>query len=77
MPRITPIHWKVLVCIFEKAGFTFDREKSSHIQYTKEGASRPLTIPKYDDVGKDIIHSLLRSANMARSEYFEYLKNCK
>lgn len=75
MPRLTPVHWRVLVCIFEKAGFVFDREKSSHIQYVRDDCIRP--IPKYDSVGLDIIHGLLRSAKMTRPEYFKYLKKCK
>jgi len=47
MPRITPVHWKVLVCIFEKDGFIFERQKGSHMCFSKRGILRPVVIPKY------------------------------
>ena len=55
MPRITPVHWKVLECIFEKAGFVFERQASSHRSYTKEGIARPIIIPTYNQISPDII----------------------
>ena len=77
MPRIAPIHWRILECIFVKDGFVFKRQKGSHRQYSKEGVNRPVVIPTYDEVCKDIIFSNMRTANMSRNKYFEYLKECK
>ncbi len=31
MPRIVPIHWRRLVCVFEKDGFTIVRQEGDHI----------------------------------------------
>ena len=76
MPRITPIHWKKLACIFEKAGFSLDREVGSHLCYTKKGIKRPVIIPKYSEIDVDIINSNRRTAGMSREEYFEYLNQC-
>jgi len=76
LPSIKPIHWKKLECIFLKAGFKFIREKSSHKTYFKKGCLRPVIIPKYDEVGRDIIMGLLRTSKMSRDEYFTFLGNC-
>jgi hypothetical protein len=34
MPRITPVHWKVLEKVFLTAGFQFARQEGSHRSYT-------------------------------------------
>ena len=67
-PRITPVHWKVLECIFMKAGFVFDRQESSHKSYTKPGFPRPIVIPTYPEIDDDIIHGLMRTAGMTREK---------
>jgi predicted RNA binding protein YcfA (HicA-like mRNA interferase family) len=77
MPRIAPIHWKVLECIFLKDGFVFERQQGDHRSYTKENVLRPVVIPTYKEVLPDIILSNMRTAKMTRKRYFELLKRCK
>ncbi|HLC18819.1 MAG TPA: type II toxin-antitoxin system HicA family toxin [Thermodesulfobacteriota bacterium] len=76
MPRLTPVHWKKLKSVFEKAGFGKERETDSHIILSKPEVPRPIVIPKYNDVGIDIIKSNMRSAGMTREEYFKLLEEC-
>jgi predicted RNA binding protein YcfA (HicA-like mRNA interferase family) len=76
MPRLTPIHWKRLECIFFKAGFQFVRQAGDHRSYTKKGVKRPIVIPTYDSIDAEIIKSNMRTAEMSRDQYFEYLKQC-
>jgi predicted RNA binding protein YcfA (HicA-like mRNA interferase family) len=77
VPRITPVDWKTLDCVFRKAGFVFDRGKGDHRSYVKSGCLRPVVIPKYKEIDIDIIKSNMRTAGMSRDEYFRYLKECK
>ncbi len=77
MPRITPVHWKVLVCIFEKDGFVFERQKGSHMCFSKRGILRPVVIPKYKLIDEEIIKNNMKSAGMNRDTYFKYLDKCK
>lgn len=77
MSRITPIHWKILECIFKKDGFSFKGQSSSHRLYEKEGIDRPLVIPTYSEIDSDIILGLMRTAKMSRQKYFKLLKRCK
>ena len=77
MPRLIPIHWKILVCIFEKAGFVYSRTNGDHMAYTKKGCIRPIIIPKYKEIDVDIISNNMRSANMSRDKYFKYFNECK
>jgi len=77
MPRITPIHHRILECIFQKDGFKFIRQKGDHKLYEKEGVSRPIVIPEYKEIDRDIITALMRTAGMSRERYFDLLKQCK
>ena len=77
MPRITPVNWKVLECIFLKNGFVFDRQVGDHRSYVKLGIARPVVIPTYKEIDTDIILSNMRTAGMSRERYFALLKMCK
>jgi predicted RNA binding protein YcfA (HicA-like mRNA interferase family) len=77
MPRITPLHWKVLECIFKYDGFVFHRQRGSHRAYVKNGIIRPIIIPTYPNVDVDIIKGLMRTAGMEREKYFKLLAKCK
>ena len=41
----------------------------------RDGIPRPIIIPKYDEIGLDIIKSNMRSAGMSREEYLKYLNS--
>lgn len=58
MPRLTPQHYETLVKIFKKAGFVQNREKGSHIIMNREDVGRPIIIPKYSEIGIDIINPI-------------------
>ncbi len=74
MPRLVPQHYRVLIKIFEKAGFVVKRTRGSHIIMNKSGLDRPIVIPKYDEVDVDIIKANLRTAQLSREEYFKLLE---
>ena len=76
MPRITPIHWKILECIFLKDGFVFKRQKGDHRICEKDKILRPVIIPTYNEVDVKIILSNMRTAGMSRDKYFKFLSQC-
>jgi predicted RNA binding protein YcfA (HicA-like mRNA interferase family) len=64
MPKLSPVHYKQLVKVFESAGFKQVREEGDHMVFTKAGVSRPLVIPKYTSVPVFIIvHHQKQSPN--------------
>lgn len=63
-------------CIFQKAGFVFERQKGDHRIYVREGSPRPLVIPVYKEIDADIIRANMRTAKMSRENYFRYLEEC-
>ncbi len=66
MPRLTPVKWKILECIFMKDGFVFERQEGSHRSYVKKGVLRPIIIPTYPEVDVNIIRGNMRTAGMTR-----------
>lgn len=45
--------------------------------FVKPGVLRPVIIPKYREIGLDIIKSNMRTAGMSRDRYLELLKASK
>jgi predicted RNA binding protein YcfA (HicA-like mRNA interferase family) len=77
MPKLSPLSYKVLVCIFELDGFVWVREEGDHLIFTKRGVLRPVVIPKYKHVPLLIIKNNMRSAGMSRERYLELLIKCQ
>ena len=73
--RITPIHYRHLVKVFELDGFIFKQQKGDHLIFTKPGVKRPVVIkesPK--EVPVTHIMTNLQTAGISRERYFELLK---
>lgn len=72
--KITPIHYALLVRVFESDGWKLARQKGDHILMTKAGAKRPLVIktsPRLVPVTH--IRTNMTTAGMSRERYFEIL----
>jgi len=76
MSRLTPLPWSKLICVFTQLGYKTAGQKGSHVKMEKPGCARPLIIPKYDAVGRDIITNLIRTAGIEREAFFALLDNC-
>lgn len=76
MSRLVPLPWQKVVCVFEQIGYRHAGQKGSHIKLEKPGAARPLIVPKYDEVGLDIITGLIRTAGITREAFLALLDNC-
>jgi predicted RNA binding protein YcfA (HicA-like mRNA interferase family) len=74
--RLTSLPWGKIVCVFEQIGYKRAGQKGSHIKLEKAGAARPLIVPRYDEVGKDIILNLIRTAGITREAFLALLENC-
>ena len=76
MPRLTPIHWKRLKCIFEKLGFEPHSTEGSHMTLVKKGVSRPVVIQMGKEIDVMIIKNNMKTAGIDRDTYFKLLKEC-
>ncbi|HEY3346818.1 MAG TPA: type II toxin-antitoxin system HicA family toxin [Nitrospirota bacterium] len=74
MPKLTPIHFELLIKVFELEGFAVMRTRGDHIIMTKPGVLRPVVIkssPK--EVPVTHIKTNLNTAGISRERYFEIL----
>lgn len=73
--RITPVHFQVLIRVFELEGFVVKRKKGDHIIMTRPGAKRPLVIKSSPiQVPKTHIRTNLLTAGISRQRYFDLLE---
>jgi len=75
MPRIVPVHWRLLERAVIAVGFRFAGQEGSHRSYTKPGGSRPIVIPTYDEVPVAIIRNTLSTSGISRDEYLRLLES--
>jgi len=72
--KIVPIHYGILIKIFELEGFTIQRKKGDHVIMTKAGIKRPLVIktsPRLVPVTH--IRTNMTTAGITRERFFELL----
>jgi len=77
MPKLGPVDWRTLVCVFEADGFVHERTQGSHIILVKPGVARPIVVPRYAHIRPDIILANLRTAKMSRERYFALLERVR
>ena len=72
--KITPVHYRKLVKVFELEGFTVMRQAGDHLILTRPGIKRPVVI-KTSPHAVPVTHILtnLRTAQIARERYLELL----
>ena len=72
--KITPIPYQRVVKVFEREGFTVQRQRGDHLILTKPGVKRPVVI-KTSPKEVPVTHILtnLRTAGISRERYFELL----
>ena len=74
MPKLSPVHYRKLIKIFELDGFLVARKRGDHIMMTKPGIRRPLVIKSSPrKVPVTHIKTNLNSSGMSRERYFELL----
>jgi len=76
MSRLTPLPWEKIVCVFEQLGYRRAGQKGSHIKLEKPGVARPLIVPRYSEVGVDIMLGLIRTADITRDAFLTLLEKC-
>jgi len=73
MPKISTVHYRKLVRVFEKKGFVFDRQEGDHLIYVRDNIKRPIVIPMYKSVPVFIVLNNLKTAGIPRKEYLALL----
>ena len=62
-----------VVRIFEKFGWQFVRQSSSHMIMAKDGEIATLSIPDHREVAKGTLRSLIRTAGLTVHEFVKVI----
>jgi predicted RNA binding protein YcfA (HicA-like mRNA interferase family) len=60
---------------FERLGWRFLRMRGSHMILAKAGSLAVLSIPDHDPVGRGLLRSLIRDAEISVEEFAQALKS--
>jgi len=57
------------VKVFERAGWTIDRQRGSHVILVKDGQPATLSVPDHKELAKGTPRSLIRAAGMTTEDF--------
>ena len=69
MTRLPVLSGAAAVKIFQKAGWTVDRKRGSHVILVKDGHPATLSVPDHKELAKGTLRSLIRAAGMTTEDF--------
>jgi predicted RNA binding protein YcfA (HicA-like mRNA interferase family) len=73
MPALPVISGADAVKAFQRVGWTFARQRGSHIILVKEGSMASLSVPNHKPLARGTLRSLIRDAGLTVDEFCELL----
>jgi predicted RNA binding protein YcfA (HicA-like mRNA interferase family) len=73
MAQLPVISGAKVVSAFERAGWTQDRQRGSHVVMLKPGRNVSLSVPQHREVAPGTLRALIRSAGMTVGEFVALL----
>jgi len=75
MPRLPLISGEEAIKCFQKIGYQVSRQRGSHIRlhHSSDASKKPLTIPNHKELGRGLLHKLIRDANISVEEFLKLL----
>ena len=74
MPSLPVISGRDTRRAFERAGWTFDRQRGSHMILTKPGIPINLSIPDHRELDRGLLRGLIRDAGMTVEDFLRFYK---
>lgn len=60
-----------MVKVAQGKGFELDRQRGDHYIMSKPGCSRPLVIPKKNQLKEDIVLGLIKTMGLSRKDFLK------
>ena len=74
MPKLPIISGREARRAFEKAGWTFERQRGSHMVLVKRDVPFNLAIPDHRELDRGLLRGLIRDAGLRVEEFVKLLK---
>lgn len=69
MARLPVLSGAEAVKVFQKAGWTVDRQRGSHVILVKDGHPATLSVPDHRELAKGTLRSLIRAAGITTDDF--------
>ena len=69
MAALPSVSGERAVRVFQKAGWTKDRQRGSHVILIKPGHAASLSVPQHREVAPGTLRALIRAAGMSVDEF--------
>ena len=73
MPQLPVVSGRQARRAFEKAGWVFNRQRSSHMILTKPGVPFNLSVPDHKELDRGLLRGLMRDAGLTVEEFVALL----
>ena len=73
MPQLPVVSGREARRAFEKAGWTFNRQRGSHMILVKAGLPVNLSIPDHRELDRGLLRGLIRDAGLTVEEFVALL----
>ena len=73
MPQLPVVSGREARRAFEKAGWSFNRQRSSHMILIKPGVAINLSVPDHRELDRGLLRGLIRDAGMTVDEFVKLL----
>jgi predicted RNA binding protein YcfA (HicA-like mRNA interferase family) len=73
MPQLPVISGREARKAFERAGWTFNRQRGSHMILVKSGLAINLSIPDHRELDRGLLRGLIRDAGMTVGEFLSFV----
>lgn len=74
MPQLPVVSGREARRAFEKAGWAFNRQRSSHMILVKQGVPVNLSLPDHRELDRGLLRGLIRDAEMTVEQFVALLK---
>jgi predicted RNA binding protein YcfA (HicA-like mRNA interferase family) len=74
MPKLPVVSGRQARRAFEKCGWTFDRQRGSHMVLVRPGFPFNLTIPDHKEVDRGLLRGLIRDSGLTVGEFTSLLE---
>jgi predicted RNA binding protein YcfA (HicA-like mRNA interferase family) len=73
MPKLPVVSGRQARRAFEKDGWVFDRQRSSHMVLVKAGVPVNLTVPDHRELDRGLLRGLIRDAGLTVKQFRDLL----
>ena len=73
MPQLPVASGREARRAFEKAGWTFNRQRSSHMILVKAGVAANLSVPDHRELDRGLLRGLIRDEGLTVEEFVRLL----